>query len=108
MIEYKTDSSKGNHNIHVETDNYKYYRIIEELVRLFIDHKLDFINIDGGAEDECKKCDRCGKLYEENEVDIRNPFHYKITKDCHPYPDEIEIDLCDKCRENFKEWLKGR
>ena len=52
MIEYKTESSKGNYNIHVETDNYKYYRIIEELVRMFIDHKLDFINIDGGADNE--------------------------------------------------------
>lgn len=55
-----------------------------------------------------KKCDRCGQLYEENEIDIRNPFRYKITKDCHPYPDEIEIDLCDKCREDFIRWLKGR
>lgn len=52
-----------------------------------------------------KKCDRCGKLYEENEVDIRNPFRYKITKDCHPYPDEIDIDLCDKCKEDFIRWL---
>lgn len=50
MIEYKTDSSKENHSIHVETDNYKYYRIIEEFVRMFIDHKLDFINIDEGAD----------------------------------------------------------
>ena len=50
MIEYKTKSSKENYEIHVETDNYKYYRIIEELVRMFIDHKLDFIDTNGGAE----------------------------------------------------------
>ena len=52
MIEYKTELSKENYNIHVENDNYKYYRIIEELVRMFIDHKLDFINIDGGVEND--------------------------------------------------------
>ena len=52
MIEYKTDATKGKYNIEVETDNYKYYRIIEELVRLFIDHKLDFIDMKGGTDDE--------------------------------------------------------
>lgn len=55
-----------------------------------------------------KKCDRCGELYEKNELDIRNPFRYIIKKDCYPHPDEIEIDLCDKCREDFKKWIKGR
>lgn len=44
MIEYKTDATKGKYNIGVETDNYKHYRVIEEFVRMFIDHKLDFIN----------------------------------------------------------------
>lgn len=54
-----------------------------------------------------KKCDRCGKLYDTEEIiidysDMR--MRYVILKDCHPYP-EIRLDLCKECRVALSEWL---
>lgn len=56
---------------------------------------------------EAKKCDRCGKLYDTEEIiidysDMR--FRYELVKDCHPYP-EFRLDLCKECRIALYEWL---
>lgn len=57
---------------------------------------------------EAKKCDRCKKLYDREEIvinysDIR--LRYALIKDCHPYP-ELRLDLCKECRIALYEWLK--
>ena len=55
-----------------------------------------------------KKCDRCGKLYDREEIviiynsDMR--MRYYLNKDCHPYP-EIRLDLCKECRIDLYNWL---
>lgn len=57
---------------------------------------------------DAKICDRCGniiKLFEDELSYQDDTWRYKITKDCHPYPDEIEIDLCNDCRKDLKRWL---
>jgi hypothetical protein len=56
---------------------------------------------------EAKKCDRCGKLYDPEEIvfdysDMR--FRYYLSKDCHPYP-EFRLDLCKECRVDLYKWL---
>ena len=53
-----------------------------------------------------KKCDRCGSLYEEK-LDCRDVWRYNVTKDCYPYPDKIELDLCYNCKYDLEQWLKG-
>ena len=55
-----------------------------------------------------KKCDRCGKLYDIEEIvndysDMR--LRYALSKDCHPYP-EIRLDLCKECRIDLYKWLQ--
>lgn len=49
-----------------------------------------------------KKCDRCGKLYEELSCvpDIR-VIEYK-----HPYGD-YRYDFCPECQKKLEEFLKG-
>lgn len=37
MISYNSQTTKGEYKIQIETDNKKYFRIIEEMVRLMID-----------------------------------------------------------------------
>lgn len=54
-----------------------------------------------------KKCDRCGSLYDPEEIvidysDMR--LHYELSKDCYPYPD-VNLDLCKNCRIDLYEWL---
>ena len=58
---------------------------------------------------DAKKCDRCGKLYDREEIvsaidysDMR--FRYVLIKDCHPYP-EIRLYLCKECRVDLYKWL---
>ena len=45
-------------------------------------------------------CDRCGMTFEKNKP-IKG---YKYTIINHSMPD-VEVDLCDKCREQFLIWL---
>lgn len=54
-----------------------------------------------------KKCDRCGKLYEnERIVDAGESWwRYSIMKDNHPY-EEIRIDLCESCQRALADWIK--
>lgn len=40
MISYNSQTTKGNYKIQIETDNKKYFQIIEEIVRLMIDKSL--------------------------------------------------------------------
>lgn len=55
-----------------------------------------------------KKCDRCGRLYENinaSEFDPNKEFwKYSIVKDYHPYPTE-KIDLCLPCWRDLYAWL---
>ncbi len=54
-----------------------------------------------------KKCDRCGKLYDPEEIVIDYSdmcLRYVILKDCHPYP-EMRLDLCKDCRIDLHKWL---
>ena len=56
---------------------------------------------------DAKKCDRCGKLYDPEEIDIDYSdmrLRYVILKDCHPYP-EMRLDLCKECHINLYRWL---
>ena len=54
-----------------------------------------------------KKCDRCGALFEEKELfDFSDDrMRYAIIKDCHPFPDQIKLDLCPSCQKGFFKWL---
>ena len=59
-----------------------------------------------------KKCDRCGCLYENNNIpdcDIINKefWKYSIMKE-YPYPEE-KLDLCLSCWKELYTWLmEGR
>lgn len=46
------------------------------------------------------RCDKCGKVFEKNKP--MKGYNYTIVK--HNLPD-VEVDLCDECRENFLIWL---
>lgn len=57
---------------------------------------------------DAKICDRCGqtiKLFEDELSYQDEAWRYEITKDCHPYPDKIKIDLCSDCKSDLKRWL---
>lgn len=56
------------------------------------------------------KCDRCGKLYEDNRVLSQSEiekgwWRYSIYKDYHPY-EETKIDLCESCQRALADWIK--
>ena len=56
---------------------------------------------------DAKKCDRCGKLYDREEIVIDYSdmwWRYGLIKDCHPYS-EIRLDLCKECRIDLYKWL---
>lgn len=58
-----------------------------------------------------KKCDRCGKLYDTEEIikeiDYSDMWwRYVLIKDCHPYP-EMRLDLCKECRIDLYKWLSN-
>lgn len=40
MISYNSQTTKGDYKIQIETDNKKYFQMIEEIVRLMIDKSL--------------------------------------------------------------------
>lgn len=40
MTSYNTQRTKGEYKIQIETDNVKYFEMIEEMVRLMIDKSL--------------------------------------------------------------------
>lgn len=58
-----------------------------------------------------KKCDRCGRFYEE--YNIKNDSSningiMKLNVDRHQkYFGHDVIDLCPECTESFKRWLGG-
>lgn len=54
-----------------------------------------------------KKCDRCGALYEAFLFPQNDAWRYNVTKDCHPYPDIITLDLCYNCKCELEKWIKG-
>lgn len=45
-------------------------------------------------------CDRCGKVFEKNKPISK--YNYTIIKHNKP---NVEVDLCDECRERFLIWL---
>lgn len=45
------------------------------------------------------RCDKCGKIFEENKP-IRD-YTYTIKND----RKDVDVDLCDECREKFLIWL---
>ena len=61
-----------------------------------------------------RKCDRCGKLYEQSlivEV-LSSPseiakdwWRDNIRKDNHPY-EETKIDLCESCQRALADWIE--
>ena len=60
---------------------------------------------------EVKVCDRCGKiikLFDDALEYKEEAWRYEITKDCHPYPDKINIDLCFDCKKDLVHWLKDK
>lgn len=72
---------------------------------------------------EAKKCDRCGKLYEQNEDRPSVRFKFKevygaedlneaaIAKrqlqEVHIKAYSTELDLCPECKESFKKWWES-
>lgn len=72
---------------------------------------------------EAKKCDRCGKLYEQNGDRARVRFKFKevygaddlnaeaIAKrqlvDVYIKAWDTELDLCSECKESFKKWWES-
>ena len=59
-----------------------------------------------------KKCDRCGKFYEEYNTknDGKNINGILLLNiDCHEkYYTHGPIDLCPDCKDSFKEWLTNK
>lgn len=57
-----------------------------------------------------KKCDRCGKLYEETrtypfpQIKIVDEFSASNQR---AYLELDELDLCFDCRLSFFDWMKG-
>lgn len=54
-------------------------------------------------------CDRCGVIYEKRWVNIQG-IHAKdirITSGTEYYYEGKKYDICPKCLESFKQWLKG-
>lgn len=52
-----------------------------------------------------KKCDRCGKFYDPNEVTFKedvSEFHLVRLKNCF----ERELDLCQNCQYELTNWMK--
>lgn len=58
-----------------------------------------------------KKCDRCGKLYEEynTKSDPMNTNGVTVVNLDHSrnYHTQKVLDFCPKCNESFNKWLKG-
>lgn len=71
---------------------------------------------------EAKKCDRCGKLYEQNGDRARVRFKFKEVYGADDLKEEAiakrqleevyikscstELDLCPECKESFKKWFE--
>lgn len=57
-----------------------------------------------------RKCDRCGKLYEEYNVGHNNkkPNGIQLISldTSHKYFGYFLMDLCPDCMDQFQEWLK--
>lgn len=56
---------------------------------------------------EAKKCDRCGKLYEQGVpkmTQIGKTYTYGIAWELH-YTNSF-IDLCPDCLNDFKKWFE--
>ena len=61
-----------------------------------------------------KKCDRCGKYYEEREMNAFEAVAKSIEKAFTPQTEikcimaiEGLLDLCPACSKSLKEWVKG-
>lgn len=57
-----------------------------------------------------KKCDRCGKLYEERRIYPRPQIKIidEYSETCQrAYMDLQDLDLCQNCKNSFFKWLKG-
>ena len=56
-----------------------------------------------------KKCDRCGKLYEEyNTKQNRDKINGILTVNIdfkRQYYTNVLIDLCPECKDSFSRWL---
>ena len=52
----------------------------------------------------CKKCDRCGTVYENEDKACERI--YRIITPGYPYDDSF-VDLCDDCYQKLYEFLKG-
>lgn len=71
---------------------------------------------------EAKKCDRCGKLYEQNGDRPSVRFKFKEVYGAEDLKEEAiakrqitevyiktystELDFCPECRESFKKWFE--
>lgn len=58
-----------------------------------------------------KKCDRCGKFYDEynNEIETESPNYLQLCQENmnkQRYVEE-EYDLCLECMAKLQKWLKG-
>ncbi|MCE5213991.1 MAG: hypothetical protein LLF83_04645 [Methanobacterium sp.] len=57
-----------------------------------------------------RKCDRCGKLYEEYNVGYNkkkpNGIQLISLDTSHKYFGYFLMDLCPDCMDQFQEWLK--
>lgn len=53
---------------------------------------------------DAKKCDRCGKFYDPNEITFKkdvSKFKLVRLKNCF----ERELDLCQECQCELKNWV---
>ena len=51
-----------------------------------------------------KKCDRCGKFYDEN-INIMIAFNWD---DQDRYYANKPLDLCPSCKDSFEKWLNKK
>lgn len=57
-----------------------------------------------------KQCDRCKEAYDPYNISNYDDesWRYRVRKDCYPYPEEHEIDLCSECRKELIRWLSNK
>ena len=58
-----------------------------------------------------KQCDRCKEAYDPYSIfncDDDEIWRYRVIRDCYPYPEEHEIDLCSDCRRKLMRWLNNK
>lgn len=53
-----------------------------------------------------KKCERCGRLYEEKELGSLVELAKSLMEFNSKFTPTVRCDLCDECKRSFDEWWK--